>query len=473
MKSNRYFHNLPFYVAVLCIALLPGSCEKFVIVDPPEKEISSATVFSADATAETALLHIYGSMMDGGGSYVAGFLSGLDYYGGVLSDEFLFYGYYGDYATNNTVTEMYQNNILPNNSRIASTWNSNYKFIFAANAIINGLENSPNVTPSAKARITGEAKFLRAFSHFYLVNLYGPIPFITTTDYQQNAVVSRMPVSDVFAKIITDLEEAESLLPDTYSSGRIRPNKWAASALLARAYLYTGNWEKAEETASKLIDNTALFQLTNLNDVFLKNSKEAIFQMVPPGAQLYTMEGYLFYYTATSPANTMSGVELRPNLLNAFEPGDQRKNNWVGLNGTNFYYPYKFKESSFNGTGKEYSMVLRLGEQYLVRAEARAMQNKITGANSAESDINSIRTRAGLPATTANTQTAMIDAIMQERRVELFAEWGHRWFDLKRTKRADAVLAPLKADWNSTDTLFPIPQNELSLNRSMTQNAGY
>jgi hypothetical protein len=116
--------------------------------------------------------------------------------------------------------------------------------------------------------------------------------------------------------------------------------------------------------------------------------------------------------------------------------------------------------------------VLRLAEQYLIRAEARANQNNIAGA---VDDINVIRTRAGLPAVSQGvSKDQCLLAIEQERRIELFTEWGHRWFDLKRTNRADAVLSTLKSpNWQSADRLYPIPQSELETDVHLNQNPGY
>jgi hypothetical protein len=114
---------------------------------------------------------------------------------------------------------------------------------------------------------------------------------------------------------------------------------------------------------------------------------------------------------------------------------------------------------------------LRLAEQYLIRGEARAHQNNVQGA---QEDLNIIRSRAGLGATTANDESSLLAVIETERQVELFAEWGHRWFDLKRTGRADAVLSLEKApNWQSTDRLYPIPFEEIKINPSLTQNPGY
>ena len=116
-------------------------------------------------------------------------------------------------------------------------------------------------------------------------------------------------------------------------------------------------------------------------------------------------------------------------------------------------------------------MVLRLAEQYLIRAEARAQQNNISGS---QSDLNLIRNRAGLVNTAANDKTALLTAIEHERQVELFTEWGHRWLDLKRTNRADAVLGPIKApNWQPTDMLYPIPQTQIANDPNVHQNPGY
>jgi hypothetical protein len=116
-------------------------------------------------------------------------------------------------------------------------------------------------------------------------------------------------------------------------------------------------------------------------------------------------------------------------------------------------------------------MVLRLAEQYLIRAEARAQQNNLAGA---KDDVDAVRLRAGLPVLPDNlNRDEMLLAIEQERRIELFSEWGHRWFDLKRTGRALAVLSPLKAGITATDLLYPIPLDALKTNPNLVQNPGY
>ncbi|MBC7851372.1 MAG: RagB/SusD family nutrient uptake outer membrane protein, partial [Chitinophagaceae bacterium] len=109
-------------------------------------------------------------------------------------------------------------------------------------------------------------------------------------------------------------------------------------------------------------------------------------------------------------------------------------------------------------------------EQYLIRAEARAKLNDLTGAIS---DLNTIRNRAGLANTIAVSQQNILNAIAEERRTELFGEWGHRWFDLKRTGKINEVMNALKANWKATDALWPIPIDQLKANPALVQNPGY
>jgi hypothetical protein len=208
------------------------------------------------------------------------------------------------------------------------------------------------------------------------------------------------------------------------------------------------------------------------------NSNEAIWQLQRSDGN--SQDAGTFVISEANPIY----ATLRPSVVASFEKGDNRATQWVtsrDFGGTTYFYPYKYRETVKTPI-KEYSTVLRLSEQYLIRAEARAWQGKITGVNSAESDINIIRRRAGLGGTTARTAEEMKSAIEKERLCELFTEWGHRWFDLKRTRslttagntRADDLLK-FKAGWRSTDTLYPIPQIQIDNDPAMKndQNPGY
>ncbi len=229
------------------------------------------------------------------------------------------------------------------------------------------------------------------------------------------------------------------------SSTNTRPNEMAAAALLARVYLYQKDWVNAETQASMVINSGSYNLESNLNNVFLATSGETIFQLARPANN--TAEGLAFIPSSSS---AKPAFAIRSSLLNAFTSGDNRKTSWLNgdtINGTIYYYPYKYKQR-VNNPVTEYNVVLRLAEVYLIRAEARAEQNNISGG---QADIT-IRNRAGLANTTASTSAALLNAIASERQLELFAEWGHRWFDLKRTGTIDTVIGTAKSIvWKPAD----------------------
>jgi hypothetical protein len=276
----------------------------------------------------------------------------------------------------------------------------------------------------------------------------------------------------VYENILNDLNEAKSLLTDEYlSAERIRANSFTVSALMSRVYLYTKQWNKAESESTILIDASAVFTLEgDVADEFLKESSSAILQLKPRDEGENTREASVFLFTSGPPIT----LALRPEFVEAFEPGDLRRQKWIaevsGV-GETWYAPYKYREKENTGTSLEYSIILRLAEQYLTRAEARAHLGDLPGATE---DINVIRNRAGLPDTPASTETEILKATLDERNFELFTEQGHRWFDLKRTENAEEILSPVKTNWKSTDVLFPVPEAELLLNTNLLpQNPGY
>jgi hypothetical protein len=224
-----------------------------------------------------------------------------------------------------------------------------------------------------------------------------------------------------------------------------------------------------EEQASMLINNTSMFGIVSeLDDVFKINSNEAIWQLKPVNPSLNSNLGQTLIISIG-----LTNAAIEPSYLNSFETNDLRQMKWIGTYSDPFdtlYHPYKYKVRR-SSTLSEYNMILRLSEQYLIRAEARAHQNNISGARE---DLDIIRNRAGLTNTTADTKPSLLTAIEQERKVELFAEEGnHRWFDLKRMNRADEVLGATKAGWETTDVLYPIPEYELLTNPYLTQNPNY
>jgi|SRR5882724_2121496 len=470
-----YKSRLDRYGKYLIIYLVAGtSCKKLVNVDPPLTQLTGTNIYTSNTTAAAAVTGMYTLMSNG--SFATGSPS-ISLGAGLSADELQG----TNLSLGSSLILMYKNALSSTTS--APYWGTLYSYIHTTNATLEGISASSELTPSVKQQLMGEAKFMRAFLHFYLVNFYGDVPLVTTSNYEVNAIAKRTPQKQVYDQIIADLKDAKNLLGSDYlaadamtaSSERVRPTKWAAIALLARAYLYKGDWVDAEAQADTIINNAGMFSLVNdLDGVFLKNSKEAIWQLQPVSMTLNTLDGNVFIL-AKAP-NPSSPVFLNTNLLNSFEIGDNRRMHWVHdttIAAQAYSYPFKYKVKA-SAALSEYLMVLRLGEQYLIRAEARAQQGNTTEA---ASDLNAIRNRAGLLNTTGTMQSDLLTAIYHERQVELFTEWGHRWLDLKRTSMADAVMSivtPQKGGvWSTNWQWYPLPLTDIQKDPNLTQNIGY
>ncbi len=456
-------------VAFICYSMI--SCEDYLEVDAPDNKIVNETVFSDDVTAISSMKGIYNELFRA--SFSGGWENSVNVLAGLTADELQ------SLRTRDIdLLEFQQNEIATDNSRNLSLWSSAYNIIYMTNALLTGLETSGQLTEDVAGKLQGEAKFVRAFTYFYLVNLYGEVPLLLTTDYRANALAPRNPVNEVYEQIILDLEEAISLLSGEYAGGeRTMINRFVATAMLARVNLYTENWEQAEMLSSQVIASKGMYEiLEDPNQVFLANSKEAVWQLSPEGrggSLSYTNEGLTFLFHPIIPSLTK--VKLSNDLMSSFEQQDKRLLHWTGYyDGLNSYFAFKYKDRSSMNNITEYSMVLRFAEQYLIRAEARAMQENISGAIA---DLDQIRERAGLDLIAETSpeinQEDLMDLILEERRKELFTEWGHRWLDLKRTERVGEVLGANNPTWQETDVLFPIPEEERMKNPNLGQNPGY
>nr|WP_298332468.1 RagB/SusD family nutrient uptake outer membrane protein [uncultured Christiangramia sp.] len=460
------------YITILLLLPLLFSCEDLIEVNPPEDKLIQDVVFDSDETATSAMDGIYNQL------FLAEFSSGQRSSVTVLS------GLSGDnikFINPNTSTAMQfeQHEILPDNNRNLEIWASAYNVIYMSNSLLKGLQESGNISLELKAQLEGEARFVRAFTYFYLTNMYGDVPLILSINYEENQLVSKNSSSEVYDAIIEDLKIAGDILSPEYRTGeRTRVNKYASLALLSRVYLYLEDWQMAETISSEVINESGTYELLDdPNLVFLANSREAIWQISPIGAGgsiTQTNEGSLFIIDPIF--SFFASFKLNEAFVEKFEEQDNRLLNWVGYNeGMNASFPYKYKVWSSNEFPiLEYSMVLRLAEQYLIRAEARAEQGNLTEAIN---DLDAIRSRAGLDLITDTNpeigQEDLLSTILNERRMELFAEWGHRWFDLKRTEKANAVFGPVNPYWEPTDVLYPIPEDERSKNSNLSQNPGY
>lgn len=467
------------YITILLVFFSMSGCRNFVELDPPKNLILTSNVFETNATAITALTSIYMQMVDKDDlPFIMSAYTG--YEGDELQTAFPLY------------KDLYENNLTPTGSLTNQIWANSYNFIYQANAVYEGAEKSTSISVDVKKQLMAEAAFVRAFWHLYLMSFYGEIPIVVTTSYTVNAVIARSPKDQVYRQIIADLQYAQQNLNDNYVAGntiststdRVRPNKAVATALLSRSYLYAGDYENAITQSSALINNSK-YKIEDIDMTFLKESKEAIWQLMKstPTFGINTQEGYNYILTSTPGVNSQH-TYIAPQLLTAFDNGDLRLIHWIRKYtdetvspSIDYYFPYKYKvQSSANVT--EHSIVLRLAEQYLIRAEANA---KLGNLAQAIEDTDVIRKRAGLTlindTMTNINQEELLTAILKERQCELFAEWGHRWIDLQRSGTIDAVMnsvAPTKnAIWKSTKQLWPIPQTEIGNDPNLVQNHGY
>lgn len=469
MKEILKYIKVLSFSLVITIAMI--SCEDFLEVPLPNDQLATETVFQSKETIHdllTGMYNIYAGNLSFGFAFRAS---------AALADEAMFPA-----PTGSGISNLIIGNLTAENTAIPS-WNEIYSSIYRANILIENLPEVPNSILSEPLRKSymAAARFVRAQCHFFLVNSWGDVPLILTTDAIENADAAKTPADQVYASVINDLELAAADLPEDVIESPTIHNKYQALALLARVYLYTEKWEEAEAAATEVINSGEYLLVTNLQDVFKKGSQESIVYFAESMNNRIALNRVTFaiYLLPYMPAAVNSfSPHIPDHIISMIEPGDQRwlEGNWMT---TLFTKPFqnKWRHNLFASDAQiaEYPqnyILIRLSEMYLIRAEARAQQNKI---GDAADDLNEVRTRAGLPDTGASDKASMLMAIENERVFELFME-NHRWYDLKRTNRLDAVLGTLpykQENWQSYYRLWPIRETELLVNSNLEQNFGY
>jgi hypothetical protein len=482
------------FCLLACIVILFG-CRKYIEVETPQQLISSENAFKNDQVAASVLTGVYAQLSDGQILFGASMLS-TSLIPELSADNLTLY----DPIASPNYRDFYKNSLEPrylNSGNSFAYWYNIYPLVYAVNTAIEGLKDNTVLTTTVKKRLLGEAYFMRGFLYFYLVNFYGGVPLVLSTKYDQTAHLPRNTADEVYSQINSDLALAEGLLDYNYvganasstTSDRVRPNLAAVLALEARVFLYEKKYANAEAKATKVISHSS-FSLTDLSSTFLKNSLETIWALQPVKIGYNTTEASVFMLPETGPDGSSYPVYASTSLVKSFEPGDNRRNSWLGIvnvEGIEYYYPSKYKllPAADPVTVTENSIVLRLAEQYLIRAEARNEQGNTEGA---VEDLNAIRTRSRAEVTkdvpdplpnlsTSLTQNQIKPIILNERRVELFAEWGHRWFDLKRSATLDVVMTEEEkvkgGIWSNYKSLYPIYRDEILTNQALRQNPGY
>src|SRR5882762_8135220 len=391
-------------------------------------------------------------------------------------------------------------------------WGSAYWIINRANAV---LDRVPGITmdPTLRDRLLNEARFLRANAYFNLVRSFGDVPLLEHEVKSLDGLrVSRTPAADVYALVVSDLQQAAAGLPTSYNGGDIgRVTSGAARAMLAKVYLTRQDWTNAAQTAGQLIATGRYSLLANWKDCFkiateIINS-ESIFEinydgLLDPGAgSVHT----LFSIPSDFPGGDAYGLmTVTPSLAGLFAATDTR-----GKNGTFITSPYVdalgdtvkwadppaalgpafikyLDQTDFQNMHQRAWLrqsnnwiVLRYADVLLMYAEAVNEGGASVAAMTAEQALNAVRTRAGIGPVLGLSTGAFRDSVWLERRREFVFE-GQRWFDLSRWGVLDSVIVAKTTELGAIapgettvhgarSNLLPVPQAELSKNPNLTQ----
>ena len=453
-----------YHILIISLLFLTlSACKKPLDIDPVDTiEQGEALLTSKDV--EVALIGAYSD------------LGSTDLYGGrpFLMADFL--------ANTNAIlwtgtyeelTQMINKSILKTNTFVSNTWRDGYSTINDVNNVLSAVDK---VDEAKRDRIQGEAKFIRGSVYFDLVRLYGkayndgnpstnlgvPIVLTPTTSVTEANYISRATVEQVYQQAIKDLTEAEASLPETNG---FFATKYSAAGMLARLYLQMGNYDEAANAASRVI---------NSGEYDLESTYLQAFPTVPaPGSpaqpggntdedvfsvQVTNLTGFNSYneFYGSSTYGGRGDAAISPAWIDAnYSDGDQRKNS--------FYDDGDLFTSKFANQYGNVS-IIRLAEMYLIRAESnvRLAPAAPIGGETPLSDLEVVRSRAGI-----TTTTATLADILLERRRELAFE-GFALHDAKRTQTNVGNIP-----WNSPRLVLPIPQREMDANKSLVQNEGY
>lgn len=488
----RYLQTMrPIQTALLIISatslLAIGGCSKTFLDLAPIGQQTSATFFANAADANAAVTSCYGHMNEWREAAFANLaitsISSDDAERGSVPGDAAFLDDFDNFTITSTAFI------------VDDYWTGQYAGINLCN---QSIDNIPNISMDAtlKARLIAEAKFLRALRYFNLVRAFGDVPLIKSvpkTPDELNPV--RSPKAEVYAFVESDLNDAAAVLPTSYPSSEVgRATKGAALGMLAKVKMYEKKWAEVLSLTDQVI--ALPYSLaTDFNGMFRisgENNSESIFE-VQSNTFANDCGTYSQYSEVQAVRNQFGwGFNIpTTDLVNAFEPGDIRKAATILFRGQttsegdliiasapNPYYnkkayvPSSWPNACGWGYGRDQNRrILRLGDIYLIRAEAA---NETGDTVKAKQYLNAIRLRAGLAPVNAISQANLRTKIWNERHVELAME-EDRFFDLVRQGRAGQVLrAQGKQFVDGKNELFPIPQKQIDLSGGkLTQNPGY
>lgn len=455
------------FLFILLIGLGFSACEDKLELEPAQS-LSTTEALSDLASLQTALYGAYDGMQT------------VNYYGRnyLVIPEITGDQVYLSINNSNRFVLEYTYQFVPSSQTHGGYWNTAYTVILRVNNIINLIDDAEG-DAAKKNQIKGEALAIRALAHFDLVRVFAKqytnsnpatdlgVPVILESKIDEPA---RNTIEEVYAQVIKDLSDAKALIGD---AGTYRFSKNAVEALLARVYLYKGDWAKAEASATAIISSGKYSLATDILKAFeAPGSSEEIFTLKYLAAESFGSDNLGQIY---NPAG-YGDIRVASDLIDLYEPADQRLG-FIYKHTTGQNHQRKFFVQD-GIPGMHSPKLLRLAELYLIRAEARAKQNKFADA---VADLNAIREKRGASVLSGIADANVLQAVYDERNRELAFE-GHTAFDLWRTGRdmvrnqcntGVELSAPCEIKASSPFTVFPIPQRELDVNQNMVQNPGY
>ena len=475
-----------YIITGVSVALLfSTACTKKNLFDQPLDAISTATAFSSPERIDKASTGMYSALQNinwgCGRNFIYTDVQGLD------ANPSSFFGNIGFF-----------NQMQPDDGTITSAWIGAYTTIYTANLFVKNFTPVMNtVAPEKANQYLGEAKFIRAYNYFYLVNLWAQtytdpvngatknpgIPLILEAaedPFSSTTQIARSTVKDVYDQIEKDLLDAESKLPLAYTGDAYttiaRATKGAARGLLMRMYLYEGNWAKAITYADAIISSN-LYGLNATPEIAYKNytTKESIFSVAFSGSNNPDRNNALAAHYSPS---VRGDISLSNSFLNLMDTvNDLRYKNLVittikgtGTAATKYYWTIKY--TSF----ADWAPVLRYPEVLLVKAEALARQGAAADAanTTAVNLLNQVRSRSKAGNLAPATNQQLISSLLIERRIELAFE-GQSYFDLQRTQQDIPPHASIQnpQPYGSTYRVLPIPQRDINIMPTLEQNKGY
>ncbi len=449
--------NKVFYIVVALVAVLSGCKE--ILKPKPNNILSADIVLTSPDDVPQVRIGLYGALRGTGAlSVVAGDLT-------------------ADLAIHNgtfTVYNELSNKRIPSTNGAASAyWGGLYRLIYISNFIQERLPKLTSVPTSQRNTLIAECRLLRGYAYFIAAHTYAGVPLVTTTDIAINRNIPRTTKEDILAFALKDMTEAIPALPDSAVSGNAGfATKHVARAMLARFYLYQKDWQKAEQFATQVIDSKQFTLESSYSTIVnVDFTRESILEVGyavtdDPGTSTYGLNNIFVGRREVIPANPfllqLFGSEAGERTQTVkFDSKNQRGND-------NGFAVAKYGTADENNNN---IVLYRLAEMYLIRAEARAQQNKLIDA---VADINVLRKRAKAITLNVTSQAEVLLAVERERLYELAFE-GHRWYDLVRTSRAKAVMSAYTSNWKDAYERWPVPQGEIQQNPALNgaQNPGY